>query len=211
MKIRFSKTLAAVLAVATITAMTTVTAFAGVTGVVTTAEYANWESGDPDVTITSTVTVTNGDANKQVTYLVADADSNIKFIDQKGITSKQAVFTFTAKNSEIFGGTVTAKFGADTTFNNGAPTFAFGATGADVFSDGEIEYETITIPELVYEEADKLVIGQIKAGNVKEYGAVVTINGVEYKLPAYGTTQGKFCVALTIDGELDKEPTVYAN
>ena len=55
MKIRFSKTLAAILALTIITAMSGVTAFAAISSVSTTASYANWESGDPDVTIESVV------------------------------------------------------------------------------------------------------------------------------------------------------------
>jgi len=227
MKIRFSKTLAAILAATTITAMSGVTALANIKSVATTTSY-DWavDSENPEVTITSTVNAANGDAGKQVTYLVADADKNIKFIDQQAIASKKATFTFKARNNDIFGGTVTAKFGTDTGADITLPTFTF-TKEADLDEDGEmdtydVDYFTtdavgcskIDVPEEIrdeFTEATEIVYGQLTSGDATEFGATVKIGETTYELPAYGTLSGYFCVVIEADADIaDTDLGVYA-
>ena len=190
MKIRFSKTLAAILAATTLTAISGISAMASVVTHVT-YDAENYEYGkDNAVTVTSTVTA-GANQSGQVTYLVATATPSaagaIKYIDQAPIEAGgDATFTFTTTENAIYAtDVVSAKFGSDC--GVGVDSFAF-KEGVDRFNDGDA---TPVFTNVVEAYRGVLIYGSI-SGNPSEYG--IKIGNIKYK--ALGTVGGVFCVAL---------------
>ena len=190
MKIRFSKTLAAVLAATTVTAISGISALASVTTVVTYDAETYVYGEDNNVTVTSTVTST--DEEGQVTYLVATAtpsvEGAIKYIDQAPIAKGGTVeFEFTTKENTLYStDVVSAKFGSDCSV--GVDTFAF-QNGVDYFTAGVASVAKVSEP--VVTSGGAFFYGEL-SGNATEYG--VEIGTTKYK--ALGTVDGIFCVAL---------------
>ena len=191
MKIRFSKTLAAVLAATTVTAVSGISALAATVTTTTEYDWNNRNDANATVNVTSVVTDT-GNKDAQVTYLVATdplVAGGIKYIDQAALdsTNGTATFSFTAKQSDIYGVTATAKFGSDASIT--MPVFTFNA-GVDHFDNG-------TAPETfdVEETSAGVYMGTV-SGNVTEYGIKITKDTTNYTFPAMGTLDGTFCVAI---------------
>lgn len=202
MKIRFSKTMAAVLAATTVTAVSGISALAAVSSVVTTTNY-KWAADDTTITdnvsVTSTVTAATTDAGKQITYLVATATPTetgaIKYIDQAPVGSDGTVsFTFSAPQNTIYNNsTISAKFGSDAGYS--MPDFTF-AKGVDYYSTATKSC-TVNESDITVDTTNNktTIIGTLN-GEVSAYG--VTIDGVNY--PAMGTLKaeegGKFAVVI---------------
>ena len=197
MKIRFSKTLAAVLAATTLTAISGISAMAA--SVITTTDYTWGGGADTTVQVTSVVKAADKE-NAQVTYLVATANPSeegaIKYIDQAPIKNGEATFTFTAKQSEIYdGATISAKFGSDdTTIAEAMEKFTF-ADGVDYYDNGNLAV-TLETPVLDAVNNRTIIYGTL-TGNASEYG--VTINNTEtFKAMAttYSENGGKFAIVI---------------
>lgn len=197
MKIRFSKTLAAILAATTVTAISGISALAA-TSVVTNTTYDWNNSADADATVTVTSTVTDTDKKgAQVTYLVATSNPSdtgaIKYIDQAALdlTTGIAEFKFTAKQSVIYDAGITAKFGSDDTTVAGAmKSFAF-VEGVDHFENGDADTEF----EVTNATGSNAWYGTV-SGNVSEYGIKVSKGEEEYTFPAKGSLNGTFYVEI---------------
>lgn len=194
MKIRFSKTLAAILAATTITAISGISAMAAT--VTTTTNYT-WGDDNATVQVTSVVKAADKE-DAQVTYLVATATPSeanaIKYIDQAPIKNGEATFTFSASQNVIYDGTISAKFGSDNPAIAGdMKTFTF-VEGVDYFNNGTTGCTATSIVPVV--DGKYTVLYGTLNGQAREYG--VKLNGVKY--PAMATTAdatgGKFAVVI---------------
>lgn len=197
MKIRFSKTLAAVLAATTLTAISGISAMAASVKTVTNYTYGD---ASASVRVTSTVTDSATNAGKQITYLVAtDTPSDegaIKYIDQAPLDENGvAEFEFTATQSAIYSNAeISAKFGSDA--NIEMPTFTF-ADGVDYYDNGGSN--AVTVGEIVPDSKNnRTVIYGTLTGNVSEYG--VTINSKTFKAMATTDSENGRKFAIVIYG-----------
>ena len=159
--------------------------------VATTTSYDWNKRTNTDAPVTVTSVVKNVPVDTQVTYLVWGGDEKtIKYIDQKAATAEGATFEFTGKQSDIYSGSVVAKFGS-----NGTETlpkdFAFNE-GVNVLKNGGPTCTKIEGAWNIDADGGKAFCGTV-SGNVKEYG--VKIGDTKY--PAAGSTDdGKFCVII---------------
>lgn len=159
--------------------------------VATTTSYDWNKRTDTDAPVTVTSVVKDVPVDTQVTYLVwGGTENTIKYIDQKAATATGATFEFTGKQSDIYSGSVVAKFGS-----NGTETlpkdFAFNE-GVNVLKNGDPTCTKIEGAWNVVADGGNAFCGTV-SGNVKEYG--VKIGDTKY--PAAGSTDdGKFCVII---------------
>lgn len=159
--------------------------------VATTTSYDWNERTNTDAPVTVTSVVKGVPVDTQVTYLVwGGTENTIKYIDQKAATATGATFEFTGKQSDIYSGSVVAKFGS-----NGTETlpkdFAFNE-GVNVLKNGDPTCTKIEGAWNIDADGGNAFCGTV-SGNVKEYG--VKIGDTKY--PAAGSTDdGKFCVII---------------
>lgn len=214
MKIRFSKTMAAVLA-ACVGTFSGISALAAV-DVYTTTTYDYNNASTASVTVKSVVT-DNANAGKMVTYLVSTGsgeEMSIKYIDQATLSAAgTAEFTFTANQGDIFGGTVTAKYGSNAGYAD-LPTFTFNP-GANFLSKGTATIGIADVSEIAGAPEGAQVIIATVSGNYTEYGVKLSKDGeTDVYLPAYGAvvnsgnTAATFAVVIS-DLDAGWTPTAY--
>lgn len=197
---KMKKIAAASLAVC-VCALSGMSALADVT-VATTTTYDWNNKGNGNATVDVTSVVSGVVANTQVTYLVWGGNENtIRYIDQKAANSEgKAEFGFTGKQSEIYDGTIVAKFGS-----NGSETvptnFKF-VEGVNRMENGTATVSTVdgytdgTVID-VDGVSGKAYYGRV-SGKVAEYGIKVTVGGDVKYFPAAGSTaDGLFCVVIS--------------
>lgn len=202
MKIRFSKTLAAILAATTITAISGISAMAA-TSVVTTTEYdynAVINQENPNIKVKSVVTTDEPDGT-QVTYLVATPNPSetnaIKYIDQAPIEGSTATFEFTAPQDTIYAGNITAKFGSDVSAVAGdMKTFTF-VEGVDYFDTGATAVVQVDSPVYDEKENKTTIYGKL-TGKASKYG--FTIDNQEFVAKATTEDENGGLFAIVIYG-----------
>lgn len=169
--------------------------------VATTTSYDWNKRTNTDAPVTVTSVVKSVPVDTQVTYLVWGGDEKtIKYIDQKAATAEGATFEFTGKQSDIYSGSVVAKFGSNGTetlpknfaFNEGVNYITSGkATVSNVagFTDGDYNADG---------DIGKAYCGKV-SGEVAEYGVKVEQAGKDtLYFPAAGSTnEGVFCVVIS--------------
>lgn len=169
--------------------------------VATTTSYDWNKRTDDNAPVTVTSVVKGVPVDTQVTYLVwGGTESTIKYIDQKAATADGATFEFTGKQSDIYGGTIFAKFGS-----NGSETvptnFKF-VEGVNLMQNGTADVASVTD----YTDGTEIDVDGVKgkayygrvSGKVAEYGITVTVGEDVKYFPAAGSTaDGIFCVAIT--------------
>ena len=235
MRINSSKSIAALMAVCVGT-LSSVTAMAANITTDTTYDYTAKDNPTATVYVTSNVDLGPANAEKQITYLVSVPNptkgSDIYYIDQKKANgSGSATFEFQGKQSDIYGGTVQAKFGTDGTLTESLPTFTF--TDTVNYYDMTVAQPTVTVQSSsAYTDAEALntLIGTTAspdnsriywgklAGNAS--GKVYGIKIDEKKYQSYGCgSDGLFCIVLkdatTVDtnaaGYVEDAPTKSGN
>lgn len=221
MRINSSKSIAALMAVCVGT-LSSVTAMAATITTDTTYDYTAKGDTSATVYVTSNVDLGTANAEKQITYLVSlpnpTTGSQIYYIDQqKANSTGSATFEFQGKQSEIYGGTVQAKFGTDGTLTESLPTFTFTDT---------VNYYGMGTPNVITkgisgndDDALAALSGTATTTNSRIYwgkldgnasGKVYGITIDEKKYQSYGCgNDGLFCIVLNGATTVDTNAAGY--